>query len=121
MGVHHPWITGSLVGVAVLLAILCALGLAIMRDAYQRLHFTTPVVSISSLLIAIAVWLEDGDWQARIKVILIALILCVMNAILSHATARAVRIRNVARWEIKAEEAIPIVDEHGKPKGKIAT
>ena len=111
---HHPYITGSLLGVAVLLAFLCSIGLLVMRDAFQRMQFATPIVTISILLITIGIWIEDGEWQARIKSALIALILFLMNAVLSHATTRAIRIREVGRLEISAEEAIPTVDENGK-------
>ena len=111
---HHPYITGSLLGVAVLLAFLCSVGLLVMRDAFQRLQFATPIVTISIFLITIGIWIEDDQWQARIKSALIALILFVMNAVLSHTTARAIRIRDVERLEISAEESIPIVDETGR-------
>ena len=112
--IHHPYITGALLGIAVLLAFLCSIGLLVMRDPYQRMQFSTPIVSIPILLITIAIWIEDGEWQARIKSALIALILFLMNAVLSHATTRAIRIREVGRLEICAEEAIPTVDENGK-------
>jgi multisubunit Na+/H+ antiporter MnhG subunit len=83
----------------------------VMRDAYQRLHFSAPVVIISMLLIVIAVFVEESDRQARIKVTLIFVLMLVMNSVLSHATARAIRIRQMGRWNPSAEEQIPVLED----------
>jgi multisubunit Na+/H+ antiporter MnhG subunit len=115
---HHPIITGILLGTAVLLAILCSLGLLVMRNPYQRLQFSAPVVGVSIMLIVAAVWVEDAEWQSRIKATLIALILFFTNAILSHATARAIRIREVGHWPATEDEHVPIVGGQGEA-GKV--
>jgi multisubunit Na+/H+ antiporter MnhG subunit len=114
--IHHPILTTAMLAIAVALANVCAIGVLVMHDALQRLQYATPVVCISAWCIVIAVWLEDPDPQARIKVILIGVILFVMNAILSHATARAIRIRKLQRWAPTAEERLPLVGADGKPK-----
>ena len=62
-------------------------------------------------LICIAVFVEESDSQARIKVILIAVLMAVMNSVLSHATARAIRIRQLGRWPLKPEENVPLVEK----------
>lgn len=109
MQVHHPIVVGILVGIAVLLAIVCSVGVMVMRDAYQRMHFSAIVVTFSTLLIAAAVWVEEKDPQPRIKVILIGLILFVMNSVLTAATAKAVRIHDQKHWEPHPEEQIPVI------------
>lgn len=114
--VHHPLITGTLLALAVAIAIVFSIGLCVMRDPYQRLHFAAPVVCFSVLFIGIAVWIEDHDAQARIKIILIGLILLFMNSILSYATARAVRIREAGHWEVRAGEPIQFVGKAGEAK-----
>lgn len=111
---HHPILTSILLVAAVLLAILCALGVLVMRDAYQRLQYSAPVVGVSMGLIVVAIWIEDGQWQSRIKATLIWAILFFTNAILSHATARAVRIRQVGHWPTTEDEHIPIVGGKGE-------
>jgi monovalent cation/proton antiporter MnhG/PhaG subunit len=110
---HHPIITGTLLGIAVALAIVCSIGLLVMRDAYQRIHFSSPVVTLSMLLIVIAVFVEESDPQARIKAVFIFILMLVMNSILSHATARAIRIRQVGQLEPQEEEKIPVVENKG--------
>ena len=106
---HHPLITGVLLGVAVAIAIVSSIGVAVMRDAFQRIQFSSPVVSISIPLIAVAVWIEEKDPQARIKVILIWILLLVMNSILTHASARAFHIRAKNHWEPLPEDHIPVI------------
>lgn len=96
--VHHFYITAPLLALAAALTLISSIGLLCMRDAFQRLHYNAPVVTLASLCIVIAVWVEDPDWQARIKVICIFLILAVMNSVLNHATARAIRIREKGHW-----------------------
>jgi monovalent cation/proton antiporter MnhG/PhaG subunit len=96
--IQHPAIAACFLVVAVAICLISALGLAVMRDPYQRLQFCTPVASLAVPLFAIAVWIADPDWQARIKSALIATILAVSGAVLSHATARAIRIRDLGHW-----------------------
>ena len=106
---HHPLITGSLLAIAVAIAILSAFAASVMRDAFQRIHYSVPIVSLSIGLIAIAVWIEDTDPQARIKVLLIGVILLIMNSILTHATAKAFYIRTQHHFEPLAEDHVPVV------------
>ncbi len=110
---HHPLATPILLGLAVGLAIVCSFGMAIMRDAFQRLNFAASVVSISSPLIVIAVFLEESEAQARLKMVLIALLLLCLNAVLTHATAKATRIRKTGHWLVRPEEHIPLAGKRG--------
>ncbi len=111
---HHPIVTGILLGLAVGLSIVCSFGMAIMRNAFQRLHFAACVVSVSSPLIAVAVFLEETEVQARLKVVLIALLLFCLNAVLTHATAKATRIRKAGHWPVRTGDSIAV---QGKPEG----
>jgi monovalent cation/proton antiporter MnhG/PhaG subunit len=104
----HNILIVSLLSLAVLLCFLCSLGVLVMRDPYQRLHFTSPVTSLAIFFITIAVFIDDQELSSRLKVVLIALILFMMNAILSHATARAIRIRKLGQWPPKPDEQIPV-------------
>lgn len=115
---NHPHITIVLLAIAIALAVVCSIGLAVMRDAYQRLQFGSPVTTLSMWLILAAVWLEENQWQPRLKSALIALILLVMNGVLSHVTARAIRIRDEGHWPLK-EEPVPLMTKDG-PVGHAA-
>jgi monovalent cation/proton antiporter MnhG/PhaG subunit len=112
---QHPMLTGALLGIAAALCIFCSIGLATARETYQRMHFSSPITSVAIVLIASAVWIEDSQWQSRIKATVIALMLFFMNAILSHATARAIRLQKRGHWDVKPDEQIPLLNERGTP------
>lgn len=103
----HPLIIETLLAVAVVSAWLSTLGLVLMRDYYERLHYMAPAATIAAMAIAAAVVLREGLDQAGVKAILIALTLGLINPVLSHATARAGRIRHFRRWLIRAAEKRP--------------
>jgi len=102
-------ITGILLGLAVLIAFLSCVGVLAMRNAFQRLQFASAVVAFCPVLIAMAVWMGHRDASARIKVLLVGLVLLVMNSVLATATAKATRIHETSHWEPHADEKIPIV------------
>jgi multicomponent Na+:H+ antiporter subunit G len=97
-----------LVGVGVTL-FSCA-GVLAMGDAYDRLHYTAPATTIAPVAIAAAVVLEERLSAAGIKAVLVALALLVTNPVLTHATARAARIRQFGEWTV--QEA----DKEGGPR-----
>jgi multicomponent Na+:H+ antiporter subunit G len=96
--------------VAVLLAagvasvLLSCLGVLVMRDALDRLHFTAPAATIGPVLIAAAVLVEEPLSSAGIKSVLIALVMLATGPVLVHATARAARIREHGRWRLLPHE-----------------
>lgn len=112
----HPLIASILVWIAVALAVVCSIGLGVMKNALERLHFSAMVVSFSSGLLVVAIWMDDPDWQARWKAVCIGLLLFLMNAVLSHATARAIRIRSEGQLGPHAEEEIRVI-RNERPRG----
>jgi len=92
------------VGVGVTLA--SCVGVLVMRDAYDRLHFTAPATTIAPLAIAAAIVLEERLSAAGIKALLVALALLVTNPVLTHATARAARIRQYGEWTVQEGEQV---------------
>jgi monovalent cation/proton antiporter MnhG/PhaG subunit len=102
-------IASVLVWMGVALAIVSAIGLGIMKNAFERLHFNAIVVSFSTWLIILAVWIDDPSWQARLKSASIGVLLFLMNAVLSHATARAIRIRDEGQVEPREGDKIRVI------------
>ena len=100
------------IAVAVLLAIcvvsslICCYGLLAFRDLYERLHFMSVVTTISSFGLLFAVVVKQGWGQGTIKSILVVIVLLLINAVLSHATARAARVREFGHWTPQANENI---------------
>jgi monovalent cation/proton antiporter MnhG/PhaG subunit len=84
-------------GVAVELA--CCLGVLVMDDAYDKLHYLGPAAIVGPLAVAAAVVVRESLSQAGIKALLTAGLLIVASPVLSHATARALYIRQRDRLE----------------------
>ncbi len=83
-----------LVGVAVTLNLLSAIGAMVMRDAYQRLHYLAPPSSLAPLLLTIALFVGEPDKLVGFKMLVLLLVVNAINGVVTHATARAVRIRD---------------------------
>lgn len=88
----------GLLGMGVLTAIVSCIAALIMKDLYERLHYLSPPATVTVVCFTVAVVLEKGLSQAGIKALLILLVLLIVNAVLTHATARAARIRQFKRW-----------------------
>ena len=83
------------------------LGLLVMRNVNEKLHYLAPSSTFSVFLIAFAIALEEGWAQATGKAIFCAIALALMNPVLTHATARAARIRELGRWQSPPEKRQP--------------
>ena len=90
--------------VDVLLVLACGLTLigaaAVwrMRDPYQRLHYLALPCGLAAPLIVLAVLIHDPQKIAAAKVALAALVLFALNSVVTHATARAVWVREHGCW-----------------------
>jgi monovalent cation/proton antiporter MnhG/PhaG subunit len=99
-------VTARQVAVAVLLTLgvgvelACCVGVLVMRDAYDKLHYTAPATTIGSLAIAAAVVVSAPLSQAAVKALLVFLALLVTNPVLTHATAR---VRQLGAWRVGLE------------------
>ena len=78
-----------LLGLGVFIELLCAVGVLVMRHPFDRLHYLAPATTVGPLAIAAAVLVAESDAQAKIKSVLVAVVLLATGPILTHATARA--------------------------------
>ena len=95
-----------LVWVAVLTCLICCLGIVLMKDFFERLHYMATVSTVATVALLIAIVIEQGWGEAAIKMSLIVMVLFLMNAVLTHATARAARVRDLSRWQPAEGEKI---------------
>ncbi len=102
-----------LLAICVIPAWICCFGMLIISDFYERLHYMATVSTVSMFALVAAVVIEEGWGQATIKVILVALVIFVMNAVLTHATARAARVRELGHWTAAPGEKISGMDRGG--------
>lgn len=97
-------ILSILLGVGAIIALICSIGMMLARDALQRLHYSGAVVALTGPLVAAAVWVHEKPVEPRVKVLLTVGLLIFTNIVLSHATARAIRIRRKGKWSIEPAE-----------------
>jgi multisubunit Na+/H+ antiporter MnhG subunit len=87
-----------LLGLAVAIALGASLGVLLMRDAYQKLHFVTPAALVAPVLVALAVLVQTGLDENTGETCLALLFLAIGGPYLSHATMRAIRVREKGDW-----------------------
>lgn len=114
----HQIAVDVLLGAGVAFVLLSCIGMMMMKDAFQRVHFVSPPATLGIGCIAAAVILEEGftktGAQASIKVLIVGGAFFLINAVLTHATARAARTREHGEWKPQPGEHIPIVNRPGK-------
>jgi len=89
----HDLVIDGLVVVGVAGELLCCLGLVVMRDVFDRIHFAMAATTLPPFLIAAAVLVEEDWTQPGINALLIAAVLFLVNPMVANATARAARER----------------------------
>lgn len=90
---------------AVLITLLSSWLMLRMRDEYQMMHFLAPPASVAAILITIAIFLQQGRKPESFKALFVVLVLIAMNAIITHVTARAFRLRDTHDWKpLEGEE-----------------
>jgi multicomponent Na+:H+ antiporter subunit G len=94
-----------LLGAGVALELLAVLGVAVMRDAFDRLHYVG-VASFGTLLIAIAILVRQGFSLIADKSLAVGLLLTLLSPVLVHATARSFRTRERGDWRDGIEDHV---------------
>ena len=87
-----------LLGAAVLIVAGASVGVLVMRDAYQKLHFVTPAALVAPFLVALAVLVQMGWDENSGETCLALFFLVIAGPYLSHATMRAIRVRETGDW-----------------------
>jgi multisubunit Na+/H+ antiporter MnhG subunit len=97
-----------LLGLAVLTVASASLGVLLMRDAYQKLHFVTPAALVAPVLVALEVLVQMGLVENTGETCLALFFMVIAGPYLSHATMRAIRVRDQGDWRPgKAPRAEP--------------
>lgn len=79
-----------------------------MKDEYQMMHFMSPPASVSIIFITVAIFLQQGRKPESFKALFITVVLLMMNSVVTHATARAFRIRESREhWHPQQGEEVP--------------
>ena len=101
------WAVDILLCTSLAVAVFSCVALAFVKDFFNRLHYLAPVTTICTTLLLAAVIARYGWAQPSIKMSLVWLVLLLTNAVLTHATARAARVRELGHWTPNPDEKIP--------------
>ena len=92
-----------LLALAVLTVALASLGVATAPNAYARLHYVTPAAVVAPVLVALAILVTEGPDENTGETVLALVFLIAASPFLSHATIRAIRIRERGDWRAPRE------------------
>ena len=87
-----------LLGVGLVATLLSCIGVLVMPNVFDRLHYTAPASTVGALGIALSIVVEEGWSAASVKALFVFVLLVSTNPVLTHATARAARIRQFGHW-----------------------
>jgi multisubunit Na+/H+ antiporter MnhG subunit len=86
------------------LELIAVLGLCVMRDVYDRLHYIG-VAGFGALLVAVAIAFRESFSLIGDKALLVGAILVLTGPVLVQTTVRSFLIREHGDWRVKAREA----------------
>ena len=94
----RDWAVDVLLVAGVAVQVVCCLGLAVMRDALDRLHLVG-AAGFGAALICSAVLVRESFSLIGNKALAIGVLVLLTGPVLVHVTARTVRVRLHGRWE----------------------
>lgn len=86
-----------------LLELIAVLGICVMRDAYDRMHYVG-VAGFGGFVIALAVLVRESFSLIGDKALLVGVVLVLAGPILVQTTVRSLLIRELGDWKAKARE-----------------
>ena len=101
-------VSAVLLGLAVLIVLASSIGVLVMRDAYAKLHFVTPAALVAPALVALAVLVQHGVYEMTGEAFLALFFMIIAGPFLSHATIRAIRVREKGDWRQERSGKVPI-------------
>jgi multisubunit Na+/H+ antiporter MnhG subunit len=98
----HAVAADVLLGLAVLIVVGSSIGILVMRDVYQKVHYVTPAALVAPVLVGAAVLVQSGWSSNSLETWLTVALLALAGPFLSHATMRAARVRETGDWRSPA-------------------
>lgn len=89
----------------VVLDVFAALGMTVMRDAFDRLHYVG-LAGYGAVLIAVAIVVRESWSLIGDKALLTGALLLAIGPVLVHTTARSLRTREHGDWRAGMKEKV---------------
>jgi multisubunit Na+/H+ antiporter MnhG subunit len=97
-------IADALLGIAVAIVLASSIGILVMRGPYRKLHYVTPTALVAPLFVGLAILAQSGLTDNTAQMCLALIFLGIAGPFLSHATMRAIRIRETGDWRPWADK-----------------
>jgi multisubunit Na+/H+ antiporter MnhG subunit len=88
----------ALLGLAVVIVLASSIGILVMPDTYQKLHFVTPAALVAPVAVGFAILAQSGLTVDSAETALALVFIVIAGPFLTHATIRAARIRETGDW-----------------------
>lgn len=95
----------ALLAIAVALTAWCTAGLVLARDPLARLHYMTPVSTVATFAVALAIAIHGPGATAAVKALVAFLVTAVTSPITQYNVAHAIWVRRRDGWRLPSEEA----------------
>jgi len=86
-----------------LLELIAVLGLCLMRNVYDRLHYVG-LAGFGGFLVAVAVLVRESFSLIGDKALLVGVVLVLAGPVLVQSTARSLLIRELGDWRARTRE-----------------
>jgi multisubunit Na+/H+ antiporter MnhG subunit len=96
-------IATALLVVGVGVEIVAVIGVCVMRDVYDRLHYVG-LAGFGALLVGVSVLVHEGFSLIGNKALAAGAFLALFGPVLVHATARSMRTRQLGDWREGVEQ-----------------
>jgi multicomponent Na+:H+ antiporter subunit G len=93
-----------ILGVAI--ELLSCIGVLVVEDVFDRLHFLGPACTLGPVFISAAILVREGFSVSGNKALLVAVLILITSPVLTHATARAARVRGSGHLVAYPEEVV---------------
>ena len=107
----HTIVTDGLLGITVLSCWMGVAGMMRMREPMQAMHYLALPASAGVIALTAAVLSETGLSSTTLKTVIIAVVLLGINSVVTHATARAFRTRELGHWEPRDGDPMEFVQK----------
>lgn len=111
-----------LLGLTVLACWIGVLGMMRMRHPMQALNYLALPATAGMAALTVAVFLKTGWDPAAFKTVVIAVVVLGINSVVTHASARAFRARELGHWEPRDGdrlEFVPSTHHPGEPRAEM--
>jgi multicomponent Na+:H+ antiporter subunit G len=92
-----------LLGAGVAIEVLAVIGVTVMRNIFDRLHYVG-LAGFGALLVGSSILVQEGFSLIGDKAIAIGLVIVVLSPVMVHTTARSLRAREYGDWRAGIED-----------------